>query len=102
MDDGLAKLKERTPDSLHGQDNILVPRRKYVFYFVVHFSFTTMRRATSAASSVYNDASSISSGGIVERLWGEGDNQEEGGTEGIESAATIPLEFRRDMVCSGK
>lgn len=58
-----------------------------------------MRRATSAASSAYNDASSVSSGGIVERLWGEMDTAEESGISGtVETAATVPIEFRRDVV----
>uniref|UniRef100_A0A914GUI7 Vacuolar protein sorting-associated protein 51 homolog n=1 Tax=Globodera rostochiensis TaxID=31243 RepID=A0A914GUI7_GLORO len=80
MDDGgLAKLKERTPDSLRG--------------------YATMRRAASAASSVYNDASSVSSGGIVERLWGDTETPEEGvGILSAETVATMTMEFRRDVV----
>ncbi|KAL3103113.1 hypothetical protein niasHS_002299 [Heterodera schachtii] len=80
MDDGgLAKLKERTSDSLRG--------------------YASMRRATSAASSVFNDASSVSSGGIVERLWGDTETPEEGaGTSSPETLATMAMEFRRDIV----
>jgi hypothetical protein len=59
-----------------------------------------MRRATSAASSVYNDASSVSSGGIVERLWGDSETTEEnaGGNGSVETAETVPVDYRRDVV----